>query len=394
DAAAGPWRVDTSQCSDPAAAEQPITGTLTIGSIAPQTGGLISAVYAPLVSGFQAYVDHANEARLLGDVQLKVVVADDQGDPALTPAAMGGLIAAGADVVSGILGSANNLAVRSQANGACIPQLMSLGNSSLLGDVSAAPWTMIGLVPVTVETTVYVSSIVRLRGEHARVSLLISDDNDGQTFASSFNAAASDTDVQVVGQQVVEPNVIEAPSNQLLAIAADAPDAIVASLTGAACATFLIELANVRAYYPDWHPAVYMSGGCADPSILSLAGSAGDGVYSSANLLGSEPTFDAAMSALGITTGLAAAGEGWTAAEVTVAILVQAQHSSSGLTRASIMDAARNLSFTPSLARPGVHYTTNGTDDAFPAESLQVIQYHAADQTFADVGPLVAQFES
>ncbi|MCU1394620.1 MAG: branched-chain amino acid transporter substrate-binding protein [Ilumatobacteraceae bacterium] len=354
----------------------------------------MASVYAPLIKGFKAYIDQANASHLLGDVQINLVVADDQGDPTLTPAAVGGLIDAHADVVSGILGSANNLAVRSQLNSACIPQLMALGNSARLGDVAAAPWTMGALVPVTVETTVYVNSIVRMQGEDAKVALLVSDDSDGQTFASSFTDAASATSLQLTGQQLVEPDVIVAPNAQLLAIAADRPDAIVASLTGASCATFLIELAKVRLFYPDWNPTVYISGGCADPSILALAGPAAEAVYSSANLVTDEPTFDAAMAGLGITDGLAAAGEGWTAAEVTVAILRQAAASPAGLTRASIMDAARHLSYTPSLARPGVHYVTNGTEDPFPAESLQVIQFHVADHAFTDVGPLIAQFES
>lgn len=355
---------------------------------------MISAVYAPLIKGLKASIDHANETKALGDVQIDLVVADDQGDPALTPVAVSGLIAANADVVAAILGSANNLAVRTVLNTDCIPQLMALGNSARLGDVAAAPWTMGGLVPVTVETTVYVNSILRLQGEASRVALLVSDDNDGQTFASSFLAAADDTQLKVVAQQTVEPNVIVAPSAQLLQIAGQRPDAIVASLTGAACATFLTELSKARFVLGGWNPSVYMSGGCADASILSLAGDTANGVYTSTNLVTSEPTFDAAMTALGITNGLSAAAEGWTAGEVTVAILRQAQQSSAGLTRASIIDAARNLSFTPSLARPDVQYTTNGLEDAYPAESLQVVQYDSTTRTFTDVGPLVEQFES
>jgi hypothetical protein len=163
---------------------------------------------------------------------------------------------------------------------------------------------------------------------------------------------------------------------------------------GAACATFLIELANVRFAMAGWDPTVYMSGSCADPSILALAGDTADGVYTSSNLLAAEPTFDAAMASLGLTDGRAAAAEGWTAAEVTVAVLDQARRSAAGLTRASIIDAARHLSYTPSLGRPGVHFTTDGADDAYPAESLQVIRYIAATHEFVDVGPLVAQFES
>ena len=390
-----PWEVDTKRCAADSGVDDPITATLTIGSIAPQTGGLVSAVYAPVIKGFEAYIDHANATRLLGDLQLNLVVADDQGDPALTPAAAGGLIAANADVVTGVLGSANNLAIRDLLNTACIPQLMALGNSARFGDVASYPWTMGALVPVTVETTVYVNSIVRSQGESSTVALLVTDDSVGQTFANSFTAAAADTALTIVETQVVEPNVIVAPNAQLLQIAAQQPDAIVASLTGAACATFLIELANIEfALGGQWTPTVYMSSGCADPSILSLAGNTADGVYTSSTLVTDEPTFDAARAAAGVTDGLAAAAEGWTAAEATVAIIEQAAQSDAGLTRASIIDAARHLDITPSLGRPGVHFITDGTDDGYPAESLQVIRYVASSHDFVDVGPIVAQFES
>ena len=387
----GSWHVSTTSC--PPDTTTPITGTLVVGSVAPQTGGLISSVYAPVIKGFEAYIHQAAAQHLLGAVGLGLVVADDQGDPALAPAAVSGVVAAGASVVSGIIGSADNLAVRSRLNDACIPQLMALGTSARFGDVSGAPWTVGALVPVTVETSVYVNSIVRLQGEHAKVALLVTDDSDGQTFANSFAAAVGDTSITLIGRQIVAAAAIDPPNRQLLEIAAKKPDAIVASLTGAACATFLTELTRVRMALGDWNPAVYVASGCADPSILALAGAAADGVLTSTNLRTDEPTFVEAMTVAGVTR-LAAAAEGWTAAEVTVAILRQAQASPAGLTRASIIDAARHLNDTPSLARPGVHFATDGANDAFPAESLQVVRFDATGLTFTDVGPLVAQFES
>ncbi len=393
-APADAWAVDTSHCADNSGVSAPITGSLVIGSVAPQSGGLISTIYAPVVAGFQAYVDHANAAGLVPGVKLGVVVADDQGDPTLTPVAVNGLLAAGAQVVSGIIGTANNLAVRTVLNNDCVPQLMALSNSPRLGDVTAAPWTMGGLVPVTVEATVYANTVARLNGSDARVALLVSDDDSGSAMADAFVSAAFDANLTVVERETVPAASVVPPDEAVLLIAAKQPDVIVASLVGAACATFLSQLGVVRASIEGWHPTVYVSSGCADESILGLAGTAADGVLSATNLVNGEPTFDAAMKAAGVTADFGAAAEGWTAAEVTVAILRQAQQSTAGLTRASIIDAARNLAFVPSLARPGVQYTTNGLDDAYPAESLQVIKFDAASRSFSDVGPLVAQFES
>ena len=95
-----------------------------------------------------------------------------------------------------------------------------------------------------------------------------------------------------------------------------------------------------------------------------------------------------------VTNGLGLAAQGWTAAEVTVAAMQAAAKSPSGLTRASIMTAARHLSYTPSLGRPGVKFTTNGSLDPNVAESLQIVRFDAATQAFTDVGPLITQFES
>src|SRR5262249_39923440 len=151
----------TSKCADPAAVNAPITGTLHIGTVVPQTGGLVSAIYAPVAKGFSTYIDQANAKGVLGDVRLDLITADDGGNPGLTPVAVQGRLAANVSVVSGIIGSANNLAARDLLNAQCVPQLMGLGNSPQLGDVAAAPWTVGALVPSTVETTIYVNSIVR-----------------------------------------------------------------------------------------------------------------------------------------------------------------------------------------------------------------------------------------
>jgi len=80
--------------------------------------------------------------------------------------------------------------------------------------------------------------------------------------------------------------------------------------------------------------------------------------------------------------------------ELTVEIIAKAAASEAGLTRASIIEAARSVNYTPMLARDGVVMKTNGTSDQATAESLTVIQYNATSKTFADVGSLISDFES
>jgi hypothetical protein len=64
------------------------------------------------------------------------------------------------------------------------------------------------------------------------------------------------------------------------------------------------------------------------------------------------------------------------------------------LSRKSIIEAARTLTYTPSLARPGVEYKMNGEKDAFAFQTLQVLQWNGATQTFTEIGDPITQFES
>ncbi len=83
-----------------------------------------------------------------------------------------------------------------------------------------------------------------------------------------------------------------------------------------------------------------------------------------------------------ITTGAA----GWNAGEVTVAALAAAAESPDGLTQASIINAARNLNFHPSLLREGMNYIMNGEEDAFYSQDIQIIQYDADAGFYTDIG--------
>jgi len=64
------------------------------------------------------------------------------------------------------------------------------------------------------------------------------------------------------------------------------------------------------------------------------------------------------------------------------------------LSRKSIIEAARTLTFTPSLARPSVQYKMSGDADPFAFQTLQVLQWSTASQTFAEIGDPITQFES
>ena len=138
------------------------------------------------------------------------------------------------------------------------------------------------------------------------------------------------------------------------------------------------------------------SGTRAERPHTRIAGPTADAMSTSTGLL--DPTDPANASLPAVTTYLdymaskdlpekaSTATAGWTVAEVVVAIIKQAQESPEGLTRASIINAARNFNYQPSLARDGEVFKTNGEADGYPKEALQVLQYHADGKTFSNVG--------
>ena len=398
------WAVDTSGCIDPAAAEAPITGTVKIGSAMPLSGGIAAAAFAPVKGGFEAYIKYANEKKLLGDITIEATIEDDQYNKDLTPGAVSKQIDAGVNLFAGIIGSPNNGAVRDTLNEECIPQLNALTGSPAWGEVADYPWTTGILVPYTVESKVYAKQLAEMYPDGANVAMFYVNNEFGQVYADAFKELAPDYNLTIVDEQTIEAEDPAPPVSQITSIAAKKPDVVMAVPLGAGCVTFLGALADAKAQNADWKPATFITNTCASSLILGAAGAAADGLYTSSNLVdvaapanADKPNvkeYLAFMEAQKLSEIATTASAGWTTAEATVAILKQAAESPEGLSRASIINAARNFTFVPMLARDGVVDKSSGDEDPFLAQSLQVLQYDADTATFTDIGSLITEFES
>lgn len=400
-AAAEGWAVNTDDCTDPDLANEAIEGTLQIGSVMPLSGGAAAAAFAPVADGLQAYIDYANENELVPGVTLELSIEDDQYNKDLTPGAVEKLLDAGTQVFTGIIGTPNNASVRDILNEECIPQLNALTGSPQWGEVADYPWTTGALIPYPLETEAYVGDITENFPDGASVGVFYVNNEFGQYYVDSLDELAGDAGIEVVDTQTIEATDEAPPTAQVNSIASKKPDAIIAIPLGAQCATFASELVNAKAANPGWEPRVYVTNTCASALILAIAGPAADGLFTSASaglLDVGNPEVQAAnpkaaeyvayMTSKGKGDVAITAGAGWTVGETTVAILAQAAASPDGLTRASIINAARNFTYTPSLGRPDVVYTMDGETDAYLAESLQIVQYDATAKIFNDVGEM------
>ena len=397
------WTVSTDECVDPDAANAPIEGTIKIGSAMPLSGGVAAAAFAPVKGGFEAYVKYANEKKLLGDITIEAVIEDDQYNKDLTPAAVDKLLDAGTHVFSGIIGTPNNLAVRDLLNEECHPQLLALTGSIGWGDAENYPWTTGVLVPYDVEVKAYATAIQRDFPDGADVAVFVVNSEFGQEYLTTINEIASEYGINIVDEQTIEATDSAPPTAQVNSIASKLPPVILAVPLGAGCATFLGEVANAKAANPGWEPRLYITSTCASSLILGLAGAAADGLYTSNNLvdvldpeiaaLPAVAEYLAFMRAEGLTDIITTGGAGWHTAEMTIAIIKQALESGE-LTRASIMNAARNFEGVGMLTRPGVTMKMSGTSDQYISQSMQIVQYDADTQLFTDIGDLITEYES
>ena len=363
--------------------------------------GSPAAAFGPVKDGFQLYLDYANQNGLLPGYTISADIRDDQYDATQTPGVVQSLIDSGVDLFAGIIGTPNNLAVRDVINEECMPQLAALTGSPRWGEVADYPWTTGQLVPYNDEASIYATKLNELK-PGAKVALYYVNNEFGKDYSDAFKKKATELGLEIVDEQTIEPGVNDPPTTQLGSIAANKPDAIVATPLGLQCPIFLTELANAKAQTAGWDPTVFLTNTCASKLFFSLAGAAGQGVYTSSNLIDSNDpknatnpnikTFLDAYAAAGLTADPAVTEAGWSTGETLVAILNAALKSGT-LSRKSIIEAARNLTFAPSLARPGVQYKMNGADDPYAFQTLQVLQWNVDSQTFTDIGDPITQFE-
>jgi len=400
----GAWEVDTNDCPEDATA--PIEGTIKVGTALPLSGGAAAAAFAPVAAGMRGFFQNANENDLLPGYEIELTIEDDQYNANLTTGAVESLIdETGVNLFSGIIGTPNNLAVRDLLNGECYPQLFALTGSPEWGDVANYPWTTGALVPYNTETAIYVENMKEQFPDGGTAAVFYVNSEFGEAYSVAFNELAPDANIEIVEEQTIEATDSNPPTSQITAISGQTPDIILAVPLGAQCPAFLSELANAKAANPGWEPRVYITATCASTLLLSIAGAAADGIVTTiGGMNANDPAFDAepamqeykqALDATGQLEGddYATAYAGWAVGEYTLEVLRLASESPDGITRASIMNAARAIDYHASLGFDGINFTMNGEEDPYGLESQQVVEYDADTRTYTNLGDIVSQYE-
>lgn len=377
------WRPDTEECDEDV--DAPIEGEITIGTSVPLSGGP-AAAFAPVVAGLRAAIDKANAEGGVNGQQINLVVKDDQYKADLTSAAVDELLDSdGAVMITNIIGSPNNLAVRDTLNEACVPQFYNQSGLSAWGDVENYPWTTTGIPSYVTENQAFAQKIRQDFPGGARVAYFHANNEFGQENFNAFSAAIEGTNIEIVTEQTIESADANAPSSQVTSIASADPDVIVSAGLATQCPAFLTELANAGLR----DRPLFGSYTCHSSVFLQAAGEPANGVYIVGFLKDAgDPQWASDPGIVEYTAQLAASApdippetqaiSGWTGGEATVDVLRRAAELEGGLTRANIMAAARSIDLVPSIGLPGVTFKLDGADDGYMVETLQLQQWNGA----------------
>jgi branched-chain amino acid transport system substrate-binding protein len=384
DAAAGgaAFAVDVSNCEDPDAATAPIEGSIKIGVSIPLSGGP-AVLFAPFADGQQAFIDsHNAEFGGVNGQELELVIKDDQYSADLTVANIDELVFdEEVDLIAGVIGSANNLAIQDDLNAQCIPQLTAATGAPDWGNVDEYPWTTGLLVPYAIESQLWAEQAA---ADGATTAGLFYVNNEfGQAYAEAFEEAATENGIDIVATETIEPTDSGAPSGQVTNLVAANPDTILAVPLGLGCVAFMTEIGNQKAANPDFTASVYQTATCASKVVFEAVANGGaDGVFTSNNLkdvndpevAANDPDVIVYLEALAATGSEADpagfAGAGWESMEVAVKAIQEAADAGN-LSREGIINAARNVNYSSGLLLNGLTYVMNA-DDGFLAEGTEL----------------------
>ena len=135
---------------------------------------------------------------------ISVTFGDDQYDPALTPGVINAALDGGAQVISEIIGTPQNLAVRSTLNEECVPQLEASSGDPAFGDVAKYPWTMGANLPYDVEWKAYAQHVASEFPDGAKAALFYVNNDAGLSSKEGFEEVAGDLKIDIVDDQTIE----------------------------------------------------------------------------------------------------------------------------------------------------------------------------------------------
>ena len=372
-------------CTDPDAVTEEITGDIKIGYSLPLSGPVAGPVQVNQ-TGFDAKIKAFNDAGGLDGQKIEVIKKDDAFAPDKAKSNVVDLIQNDGVVGLVTFGSGQVGAVADDQNAACVPMLYPSATNPDYFNVEEYPWTVQFLPAADRETRYVVQQMIeQMGGTDFTVGIAANETASGQTNAENFTKAAEDEGIEIA---------VTVPDTDPTAAATQLKEANVdvvyhSGLSGT-CAGLNVSMDRI-----DFKPQLVMlPSSCALSSEFIAAGAPAEGA--TLPLYMKEPSQPGADSDEAVQTYLEEMGDvetindpvataGWVQADLLIHTLEQAAASDDGLTRASIITAARSLDYTSPMFLDGVNWVST-PEKLTGVSGFQAGVWSAADQTFVPSG--------
>lgn len=382
-----------------ARAETGISDTeVVIGVSAAMSGP--NAGYGAIARGMEAcfsYLNAEQKGATFGDGKtrkVRVELLDDAMEPARALQNARRFVSQlKAFAIVGNAGTGANLGVRSYYNAEKVPQMFIGSGGPMFGakaEVEKYPWTMPAWLAYNTEAAIY-AAFIKDKFPNAKIALL-NDDSGGPFFADAFVKSAKALGLNIVAHEehtYSEPTI----NAKISRLANSGADLFVDATTPKFVVQALKQMAAI-----DWRPAHIIWGvGSSIGGVLEPAGAdISKGVYSGQWLKDqSSPVYAGdddvklytqklKQYSRGLNPADQNAAAGWFVCYATKYLFEQMKEP----TRQAFMDAARSMkkqSFP--LLLQGITLNTNGADDGYPIESIQISQFDGVK--FVPVGPVI-----
>ncbi len=381
----GGLEVDLNECPED---WDPVEGVsddeIVLGVVVPRSGGLgVSRLDMAVV----LYFDRLNDDGGLGGRHVRLEFRDDSYLPDRTLYFVQELLAEERPFLVTTVGSSTSAAVEPMLSASCVPQALTF--TSAPAHLPLTGWrTGVGMT-TSAEAALWVQAIRELHqvDESLSVAALVSDDDWGHGFASSFEQAVAATDLSVRCRPVFHDPAALAVDAEVETLLSERPDVLIVMAAGSACLLTINTVARAE-HQPGLRilPTVCSSG----PAYLEPAGSAADGWFSlGGGSLDLTDMPDGAGSyrrhveefwtAEGLDPDIPLVSDGWWWAWKHVELLRIASELPGGLTRPNYLLAAWSADLRPPGHQPGAHYRLDGLADAEPIETATLMQWQVAD---------------
>jgi len=370
----GSFSVSTDDCTDPSVVTKKITDTISLGYSAPLSGP-VAGVAELAIEGYKARIAEANAAGGIDGVKIDIKYLDDAFQPDKAKANATQFIEKDKVDLLSTFGSGPLGAMADDAAAACVPFMYPSSSDDTYRKIEDYPWIVEYLPSASSETDFLVKYI----------QSKVTNPAEADAFEASAKAAgltitkvADDTDPTAAATTLKSAGV----------------DVVYHAGVVGSCGAF--DGARERV---DYHPTlVVAASNCADATEYVSAGAGSDGVTIAKYL---EDTSDPALATNPnvvnyhkVVAGVkdpdnTVTQSGYMQADLLVNTLTQAAKSSSGLTRESIIQAARDQDYDSPLLIDGITWKATATRPA-GVSGFQAVAWNAKEKKFVVSGDVIA----